>query len=247
MNNCIYLANVRIDIVDSHIIEQKILDLVKSGDKAWISYVNAHAVNLAQNHKWFIEYLNKSLISYADGQGIRLGAYLLRKKIPPLVNLTRWSWQLLQFCVDNKLSIYFLGASPETLEKAIRNIYQKFPDINLAGSHHGYFEKSPEESIRIANLISEKRPNILLVGMGMPLQEKWIMDYYEYLNVNAILNGGSCIDIIAGTKKVCPQWVSNIGLEWAFRLLHEPKRLFKRYILGNPKFIYYILTKTNNK
>lgn len=243
MNKQIFLANVKIDLLNDGEIEEKISYWINSNAKVCLSYVNAHAVNLAQKYNWFKDYLNKSEISYADGQGIRFAAWLLRKPIPPLVNLTRWSWNLFKFCERKKFSIYLLGAKPDVIQKAVENIVMRFPNLKIAGFHHGYFEKTKAESKRIAELISSIKPNILLVGMGMPLQEKWIKDNLNDLNVNVIMNAGSCIDIIAGTKKVCPLWMSNIGLEWTFRLSQEPKRLFKRYIIGNPKFVYYILTK----
>ncbi len=243
MNKQILLADIKVDILDSHQIEQRISELIYSNSKVWISYVNAHALNLAQEYDWFKDYLNKSEISYADGQGIRFAAWLLRKPIPPLVNLTRWSWSLFKFCEENKFSIYLLGAKENVIQKAVENLSKKYPKLNISGYHNGYFEKTREESKRICELISQKKPNILIVGMGMPLQEQWIKENIDNLNVNVIMNAGSCLDIIAGTKKVCPKWMSDIGLEWAFRLSQEPKRLFKRYILGNPKFVYYILTK----
>jgi N-acetylglucosaminyldiphosphoundecaprenol N-acetyl-beta-D-mannosaminyltransferase len=81
----------------------------------------------------------------------------------------------------------------------------------------------------------------------MTLQEKWILANIGKLKVNAIFSAGSCLDYLAGAKKVCPKWLSNIGLEWLFRLFHEPNRLFVRYIFGNPRFLYYIFTRKKEK
>lgn len=241
MTNKIYLAGVKIDNVDGHDIIQRVKELINKNKKGYFAYVNAHAVNLAQDMEWFRNFLNQSEISYADGQGIRIGAWLLGKKIPPLVNLTRWSWELFHFASENNYSIFVFGAKEDILKKAIENMKKKFPKLKIAGYHHGYFDNS--NSHKIVQYISEVKPNILIVGMGMPLQEKWIIENFDFLDVNAIFNAGSCIDIIAGHKKVCPDWMTNVGLEWLFRFVREPKRLFKRYIFGNPKFIYKILTK----
>lgn len=239
----IFLAGVKVDIVDGGKIFSRIKNLIEENKKGSISYINAHAINLAQRLDWFKEYLNNSEISYADGQGVRLGAWLLRKRVPPIVNLTRWAWELLNFCTRNNYKIFILGASEEVIQKAVNNIRTKYRFVKIVGYHHGYFEKTAEKSSEVIAYINSLKPNLLLVGMGMPLQEKWIKDNFGSLQVNAILNAGSSIDIIAGVKKVCPQWMSNIGFEWLFRLSQEPLRLFIRYIIGNPKFLYYIFFK----
>lgn len=239
----INLAGVKIDVVDGGTILNRIKILIEDNRKGSISYINAHAINLAQKIKWFKEYLNNSEISYADGQGVRLGAWLLRKPIPPLVNLTRWAWELLNFCARNDYKIFLLGATEEVIQKAISNIREQNPDVKIVGYHNGYFEKTGKQSDDMVAYINSLKPNVMLVGMGMPLQEKWINENLKSLQVNAILNAGSCIDILAGVKRVCPQWMSNIGFEWLFRLSQEPSRLFTRYIIGNPKFLYYIFFK----
>ncbi|MDP2207906.1 MAG: WecB/TagA/CpsF family glycosyltransferase [Bacteroidota bacterium] len=239
----IYLAGVKVDVVDGGTILNRIKNLIEENRKGSISYINAHAINLAQRLKWFKKYLNNSEISYADGQGVRLGAWLLRKPVPALVNLTRWAWELLNYCARNDYKIFLLGATESVIQKAVSNIRKKNPDVKIVGYHHGYFEKTGKPSDDVVAYINSLKPNVMLVGMGMPLQENWIKENFNSLQVNAIFNGGSCIDILAGVKKVCPQWMSNIGFEWLFRLSQEPLRLFIRYIIGNPKFLYYIFFK----
>ncbi len=239
----IYLAGVKIDVVDGGKIFSRIKNLIEENKIGSISYINAHAINLAQRIKWFKEYLNNSEISYADGQGVRLAAWLLRKRVPPLVNLTRWAWELLNFCTGNNYKVFILGATEDVIQKAVNNIRGKNRYIKIVGYHHGYFEKTGKQSAEVIEYINSLKPNVMLVGMGMPLQEKWINENFNSLQVNAILNAGSSIDILAGVKKVCPQWMSNIGFEWLFRLGQEPSRLFIRYIIGNPKFLYYIFFK----
>lgn len=239
----IFLAGVKVDVVDGGKIFTRIKKLIEENKKGSISYINAHAINLGQRIEWFKEYLNQSEISYADGQGVRFGAWLLGKPVPPLVNLTRWAWELLNFCARNNYKIFILGAKEEVIQKAVNNIRSNNRYLNIVGYHHGYFEKTGKQSDDVVALINSLKPNVLLVGMGMPLQEKWINENFHSLQVNAILNAGSSIDILAGVKKVCPQWMSNIGFEWLFRLSQEPSRLFIRYIIGNPKFLYYIFFK----
>ncbi len=243
MSEKIFLAGVKVDVVDGVSILKCIKNLIEKDAKGRISYINAHAINLAQKIEWFKEYLNNSEISYADGQGVRLGAWLLGKPVPPLVNLTRWAWELLNYCAANNYKIFLLGATESVIKKAVSNIYEQNPNVNIVGYHHGYFEKTGKQTDEVVAYINSVKPNVILVGMGMPLQEKWINDNFDSLQLNAILNAGSSLDILAGVKKVCPQWLSNIGFEWLFRLSQEPSRLFSRYIIGNPKFLYYIFFK----
>ncbi len=247
MHDIITIAEVKVDVVDGPLILQILDRAIIDNEQKLFTYINAHGINLAQRYDWFKEYLNNSEVTYADGQGIRLASLLLNMKIPPLVNLTRWSWKLLEHCRKNNYSVFILGATNDVLYKAVKKIKLTFPDLKIVGTHHGFFQKEGSESEKIVKKISTSKPNVLIVGMGMPLQEKWIKENSSKLEVNAIFNAGSCIDIIAGDKKVCPDWLSRLGFEWLFRLTQEPRRLFVRYIFGNPKFIYYIFTRRNRK
>jgi N-acetylglucosaminyldiphosphoundecaprenol N-acetyl-beta-D-mannosaminyltransferase len=239
----IFLANVKVNLISGQEILDELNSVILENTKETFVYVNAHGVNLSQKYDWFKKFYNRSKIVYADGQGIRLASLLLGLKVPPHVNLTRWVWDLLPYCEKKNYSIFLLGAKEKNIIKAVNLIRKECPAINISGYSHGYFEKQGKETEEVVEKINKLKPNILIVAMGMPIQEKWILDNFNRLHVNAIFNAGSCLDFLAGAKKVCPKWLSNIGLEWLFRLVHEPRRLFVRYIIGNPKFLYYIFTR----
>jgi N-acetylglucosaminyldiphosphoundecaprenol N-acetyl-beta-D-mannosaminyltransferase len=247
MSEKIFLAGVKVDVITGNSILDKLDSAVKENSTGTFLYINAHGVNLSQKHSWFKQFLNQSTVTYADGQGIRLASWLLGLPIPPLVNLTRWAWELLPYCEKKKYSIFILGATETNISRAVENIKRSMPNLNIVGFSHGYFEKQGSESDAIVEKINLLSPNVLIVGMGMTLQEKWILENINKLKVNAIFSAGSCLDYLAGAKKVCPKWLSNIGMEWLFRLIHEPNRLFVRYIIGNPRFLYYIFTRKNEK
>ena len=247
MSEKIFLAGVKVDVITGNSILDKLDSAVKENSIGTFLYINAHGVNLSQKHSWFKQFLNQSSVTYADGQGIRLASWLLGLPIPPLVNLTRWVWELLPYCERKKYSVFILGATQTNITKAVDNIRRSLPNINVVGFSHGYFEKKGSGSDAIVEKINHLQPNVLIVGMGMTLQEKWILENINKLKVNAIFNAGSCLDYLAMAKKVCPKWMSNIGLEWLFRLVQEPIRLFVRYIIGNPQFLYYIFTRKNMK
>jgi N-acetylglucosaminyldiphosphoundecaprenol N-acetyl-beta-D-mannosaminyltransferase len=136
-----------------------------------------------------------------------------------------------------------LGGKEEIVRKAAENLKKAYPRLNVAGIQHGYFAKRGEESDRIVEQVNTARPNILFVCFGMPEQEHWVRENLDRLNPNMILFGGSTIDYAAGKKRVAPVWMRSAGLEWFFRLMQEPRRLWKRYLLGNPLFMGRVLVQ----
>lgn len=124
-------------------------------------------------------------------------------------------------------------------EKVKEKLQQKIPSLNIVGEYHGYFDK--ENNKEIVNKINNCRPNILLVGMGTPKQEEWIYQNHYHLNVSLCWAVGGLFDFISGKIKRAPLWMLHCHLEWLYRLCQEPKRLWKRYIVGNLKFIYRVL------
>lgn len=130
------------------------------------------------------------------------------------------------------------------METALHNLRLNYSNTNFFG-HHGYFlSDDPAENAlnqqEVLTSINEVKPNILVMGMGMPLQEQWVDRNKEHLSVNAIMLGGAIIDRLAGEVPDCPQLLTELGLEWIFRLVREPKRLMGRYVIGNPTFLMNI-------
>jgi N-acetylglucosaminyldiphosphoundecaprenol N-acetyl-beta-D-mannosaminyltransferase len=115
----------------------------------------------------------------------------------------------------------------------------RFPRLRIGGHHHGYFKQ--ENGVDVITQINKANPQILFVGMGMPLQEKWIMDNAEFLPACVMFDVGACFDFVAGEKPRCPNWMADHGLEWLFRFLMEPRRLWKRYLIGNPLFLLRVM------
>ena len=151
--------------------------------------------------------------------------------------------ELCEFCEKNEYSLFFLGGRPEIADKAAANLKRSFPSLQVLGTHHGYFNLSPDsaENIEVIQRINTLKPHILLVGLGMPLQEHWLMENWSKLDVNVGLSGGAVFDYISGELRRGPKWITDNGFEWLARLFIEPRRLWKRYIIGNPLFLYRIL------
>jgi N-acetylglucosaminyldiphosphoundecaprenol N-acetyl-beta-D-mannosaminyltransferase len=235
------IVGVHVDIIGKDGLLAAIAETIRQGRKSVFAYANIHAINLAHEDTRFREFLNRATVLYCDGEGVRLGARMLGVKLPPRIVLTYWIWELCAFCETHGFTVFFLGGTNDALENAVHNIRARHPMLKIVGSHQGYFEKIGEESEKVIDVISRVKPNVLLVSLGMPLQELWIEENCEKLFANAILPSGSMIDYTAGKKRLTPPWMANHGLEWLYRLIQEPGRLWRRYVFGNPLFMARIV------
>jgi N-acetylglucosaminyldiphosphoundecaprenol N-acetyl-beta-D-mannosaminyltransferase len=237
------VLGVHVADVGQRELEEMIVRTVREGRKDVYAYVNIHAVNLASGDPEFRSFLNGAHVAYCDGEGVRVGARFLRKRLPPRIVMTYWIWDLCSLMEKERLTAYFLGGTEGAVNEAVSEVKRRHPGIALVGWHHGYFEKRGNESRKVIEEINALRPHLLFVGFGMPLQEKWIQENFEAINANAILPSGSMIDYTSGRKRLTPAWMARHGLEWAFRLSQEPGRLWKRYVIGNPLFFYKVLVQ----
>ncbi len=237
------VLGVRVDRIDAPGLERSILSDVHSGGPRLYAYVNVHAVNLARSDGRFRDIINGAAVAYCDGEGVRVGAWMLGSRLPPRTVLTYWVWDLCGLMEEKGLTVFFLGAREPVVAKAIAVLRGRYPKLNVAGWHHGFFEKHGEESRKVVEEIRQASPDLLFVGFGMPLQEYWIEENLGSLRAGIVLPAGSMIDYIAGEKKLTPAWMANTGLEWFYRLVREPRRLWKRYLLGNPLFIIRVMAE----
>ncbi|BAY61496.1 WecB/TagA/CpsF family glycosyl transferase [Calothrix brevissima NIES-22] len=238
----VYLLGRRITPITVTGIIDAIHNACKLKQKITVANYNVHAFNLSMQLPWFYEFIQSSEIVHCDGSGILKALSYMGLDLPLeyRVSYTKLMPELLKFCHQQELSIFLLGSKPQYLDKAINNLAEKYPNIKVAG-HDGYFSiDDPEINEGIINSINQLKPNILLMGMGMPLQENWVARYRDRLDVNAILLGGAVIDRLAGVVSDCPDFLAKNHLEWLYRLIREPKRLAARYLLGNPAFACHI-------
>lgn len=221
--------------VMEHFIETRAHELVLN--------VNINCLNLTFDHEWLTEFLNSANVVFCDGAGVMLGARILGSEIPQRITYADWLWDLAGLVEDRGYSLYFLGGRPGVAEKAAARLLQVYPSLNVVGTQHGYFDKNPSsrENRLVIDQINAVRPDILVVGFGMPLQEQWLRDNWHNIDSAIALTGGAVFDYISGELRRAPTWMANNGLEWLARLLIEPRRLWRRYILGNPLFLWRVL------
>jgi N-acetylglucosaminyldiphosphoundecaprenol N-acetyl-beta-D-mannosaminyltransferase len=233
------ILDVRVDILTRSQFKSLILHYIKTKRRGWFSYINIHTIDVALKITWFKEFLNQSLISYCDGEGVRLGARLLGENIPERITLSDYIYDIAESAVEYDLKLFFLGSTSSVAERAAKKLKELYPALQISGYHHGFFSELENNSV--IRTINACQPDILILGMGVPLQEAWTKENFSKLNVNLIWMGGGFLDTVSGEKKQCPRWLGNIGLEWFFRLLQEPRRLWKRYLIGNPLFLLRII------
>jgi N-acetylglucosaminyldiphosphoundecaprenol N-acetyl-beta-D-mannosaminyltransferase len=196
-------------------------------------------MNIAAKNQWFRNFLNQAAINFCDGDGVRLAGWIMRKKIVQKITYNRWIWELANVSEKENFSWYLLGSTQESLEKAVKKLKAKYPKLNIVGYHNGYLKD--ENKLNVLDDIRTKKPDILCLGMGMPLQEKFLVENSDYINYKIGLTGGAVFDYISGEFKMTPNIFYDLKLEWFYRFLQQPKRLFNRYFIGIPEFLGRII------
>jgi exopolysaccharide biosynthesis WecB/TagA/CpsF family protein len=221
---------------------KEILDKIFSEGIRTIACANQHYLNLAYENKVYKENLNSFDLVFPDGVGLKWAAGLTDShdfvKSLERINGSDIYPEIINRIFNENLSLYILGDSQLVLDSAVQKIVDEFQGIKITGTHHGYFNLLDE---RIIEEINSSNPFLLMVGLGAPRQEEWINRWKDRLNAQKIVAVGGGLRVIAGDRRRGPVWVRNIGLEWLVRLLTEPAKNWKRYIIGIPLFIYRIL------
>lgn len=147
--------------------------------------------------------------------------------------------RLLELADNKRLNVFFLGATNETLDKLKGKISDKYPNIKSISCYNGFFENNNE----VINQINLNKNHILFVGMGNPKQEIWIRENYMDLSCNIVVGVGGAFKIFSEEVKRAPKWIQKIGMEWFYRFLKEPRRLFMRYFVKYPRFIKIMISE----
>ena len=236
----VFLIGIRIDILDVNQLISYLISCVTEHNKIIISYANVHAIDIAYKDNLFRNILNSSAIVFCDGFGVKWATRLIYKKELHRFTPPDWFPILAKECSKIGMSMFFLGGRPGVAEKAASKLTSEYPGLRILGSHHGYFDKNHTsvENLEVLKEVNFMQPDILVVGFGMPAQEKWIYENLEELDIKVALSVGALFDYLAGEVYRVPRWMTDHGLEWLGRLIIEPGRLWRRYILGNPLFVW---------
>ena len=200
-------------------------------------FINVNSVNLTVNDPALKERLNRGDRCFPDGSGIRLAAKHVGVRICENVNGTDMLPVLCAAAQKTKKSIYMLGSKPGVANKAAQKLLQIYPNLKIAGTQDGYF--GPEQTNNVISSINKSGADILLVAMGSPIQEEWLEKHAPQLQCNTALAVGGLFDFYSGNIARAPLWMRELGMEWVWRLLQEPKTKFNRYVIGNPYFLIH--------
>ncbi len=204
-----------------------------------VSALAVHGLIESYKDKQLCRQVNKINMVVPDGQPVRWAlnaihhTHLKDRVCGPI--LTQW---VLEASHHNAFNVYLYGSTQATLDKFSQFIRQNYPKITICGIHTDRFrEATPEEDLQDIEKINLSGANIVLVGRGCPRQERWVSDHIG--SINAVMMAvGAAFDFHAGNIKLAPKWMQDYGLEWLFRLVQEPQRLWKRYLFTNSYFIY---------
>ncbi|HCJ95131.1 MAG TPA: glycosyltransferase [Sphaerochaeta sp.] len=216
------------------------LDMVlgAAGGMHTMHFVNAHCINVAAKDSEYHKILSQSDALFADGSGIKLAGKWLGTPIIDNVNGTDMFPLLCQACARSGKRLFLLGAAPGITQKVADWTKEHTESEVVAGYHHGFFTSAEESSV--VESINSSGADLLLVAMGVPTQEKWIARLRDRLDVSVCMGVGGLFDFYSGSIPRAPKWMRSLGIEWVWRLCMEPRRMWRRYIVGNVVFIVRI-------
>ncbi|ESV55396.1 UDP-N-acetyl-D-mannosamine transferase [Streptococcus agalactiae LMG 14747] len=201
--------------------------------------VNADKINQCYEDSNMMKIVNNCGVVNADGASVVLAGKYLGIDIPERVAGIDLMQELLKLSENKSYSVYFFGAKEEVVKKMLNNFKQVYPNLKVSGYRNGYF--SDEEVDSISEDIRQKKPQIVFVGITSPKKEFLIERFLEDGIQSVFMGVGGSFDVLSGTIKRAPLWMQKSHLEWLFRVMNEPRRLFKRYFVGNTKFIKTIV------
>lgn len=238
-NKRIKMLNTIIDVLNMNETIELVNEYIKSKTPLHLIGVNADKINEINKNEKMKEIVNSCGIINADGASVVLASKYLKKPLPERVAGIDLMQELVKLCEEKKYKIYLLGAKQEVVEKTKEVLLRKHKKLNICGIHNGYFKK--DDWIDISKKIKEKKPDIVFVGITSPLKE-YLIEYLQNDNNNCVFMGvGGSFDVISGNISRAPKWMQRMNLEWLFRVMQEPKRLFKRYFVGNTIFIKSVI------
>lgn len=200
-----------------------------------VCYVNAECLNQAVFDRRYRAILREAKLVYADGFGVVWASRLTSHPLPERITLGDVLPDLCRAAEERRWRIFILAGTAGVARRAATRLKKQFPHLEIVGTHHGFL--APEEASEVIQQINKANPHILFVGMGVPKQEKWLWQYRSQLQVPVLWGVGALFDYYAGKVPMAPRWMRRAGLEWFFRLLTEPRRLWRRYLLGNVFFL----------
>jgi N-acetylglucosaminyldiphosphoundecaprenol N-acetyl-beta-D-mannosaminyltransferase len=218
---------------------ESVRDSVAAGRFTQHVVVNVAKLVNMRNDPQLRESVSSCDIINIDGMGIVLGARFLGHVVSERVAGVDLFHELLSMSADNSFPVFLLGAEEEVVSLATRNVQAQYPDLIIAGFHHGYFWN---DEAAIVEKIRNSGAKLLFVAITSPKKENFIHAWREQLGVDFVMGVGGTFDVVAGKVKRAPQWMQKWGMEWFYRVIQEPGRMWKRYLTTNSAFAWLLIT-----
>ena len=199
-----------------------------------LAYVNAHTLNLAVHDRELRDALNRSALVMNDGIGVGLAARMRGERFPENLNGSDFNVRLLELAATNGWGVFLLGGEPGVAETAANRLKQRIAALCVVGTCDGF---TGENDDLLAQRVRDAGATVLLVALGNPQQETWIDRNLASTGALVGVGVGAFLDFSAGKVVRAPRWMNVMGIEWCFRLIQEPRRLWRRYVVGNPLFL----------
>ena len=213
--------------------------LAESSPPVFVAHANAYTLNSAAGDPSYGEVLRRAGLVLNDGKGVMLAARLLGDRFPADLNGNFFTPLLLRRAADRSWPVYLLGARPGVAAAAADVLVGSIPELQVSGVHDGYL--SPADLDGVIAGIRDSGAEVLLVALGNPRQERWLDEHLAKTGVRIGVGVGAFFDFQTGTIPRAPEWMNRLGLEWVHRLVLEPRRMWRRYLVGNPLFLARVL------
>ncbi|WP_226085931.1 WecB/TagA/CpsF family glycosyltransferase [Mesobacillus sp. S13] len=215
---------------------------IDSNGKMFVVTANPEIVMHAKDHPDYMRTVSNADMVIADGIGVIIGSKILNTPLPERVAGFDLLTELLKRGNEKNWRVFFLGAKDEVLQEAVGNVKKDYPNLVIAGSHHGYFK---DDDTKVADLVREAQADMVFVALGFPRQEKWIEAYMPSFDKGLFMGVGGSFDVLAGHVQRAPEIWQKLNLEWLYRLLKQPSR-WKR-MLTLPMFILEVVKEKNRR
>lgn len=235
----VHLLGVDIDNIAMGDAVDLIVRRAKLKMRSRFAFVNADCLNHSTKNFRYEVILSRQDAVFPDGSGVAIAARMLGEKISDNVNGTDMFPLLCEEARKRGLSLFLLGSKDCIAKSAADRMCSLYPGLKIAGTHHGYFSRSEEKDV--IRKINKSKADILLVGFGAPRQEVWIDILHDELKCPVCIGVGGLFDYYSERIPRAPLWLRKAGFEWIWRFLQEPRRLWKRYLIGNPVFLIRVL------
>lgn len=228
------LLGVKVQALSIRTLNQIAANTIRADDQVVVASVNMHSVYLHRRQEVMRQFFDAADYLRIDGMPLVLWGKLLGYPLERENRVTWLDWihPLMADAARNGWRVFYLGSMPGVADRAASYLHTEFPGLQIETAP-GYFDatQGSAENEEVIRRINGYHPDILMVGMGMPRQEKWILENRTRLNARLILPCGACFDYLAGEIQSPPRWMGRIGMEWLARLVSEPKRLWRRYLI----------------